>query len=179
MDARELQRIVAEKVAAVKNVAMRVMPIKAGALAKSQFQDNFRQSGFLNNGLQAWPPAQRQSGKGTNASYKTLLSGRNHLFSSIKYTTGEGRVVIENAVPYAIVHNEGYNGVQYVKPHKSGRLAAMSLQRRKNLRVGGGNVKGFSRKVQIPKRQFMGESAELTKKIEDKFDSEILKIIKS
>lgn len=178
-DASQLQNIVTEKIREIKNLTMNVMPVKAGAIAKNHFQDNFRKSGFVNNGLQSWIPAKRLSGKGKHSSYKTLLSGRNHLFSGISYTPGQGKVMIENRVPYAIVHNEGYSGVQYVRPHKSSRLEAMSLKGRKRMRVGGSNISGFSRRMKIPKRQFIGESAELNKKIEDKFDSEVGKIIKT
>lgn len=175
MDASQLKRIVESKINELNNLTRRKMPVLVGRMAKTHFQENFRKGGFLNNGLKTWPKSKRESGSGTNAAYKTLLSSRNHLFSSIQYIPGDAQVIIENRVPYAIVHNEGE--VQYVKPHKRNRLAAMSIQGRKEIKVGGGNVRGFARK--IPRRQFIGESAELTKKIEYKFDSEVLKIIKS
>lgn len=178
-DASQLQKIVIEKIVEIKNLTMNVMPVKVGAIAKNHFQDNFRQSGFVNNGLHGWIPSKRQSGKGKDSTYKTLLSGRDHLFNGINYIPGQGKVMIENRVPYASVHNEGYTGVQYVRPHKSGRLEAMSLKGRKRMKVGGSNIGGFSRHMKIPKRQFIGESTELNKKIEDKFDSEVAKIIKT
>ena len=39
--------------------------------------------------------------------YGTLLSGRNHLFSSVKYMPGEYRVRVANELVYAPVNNWG------------------------------------------------------------------------
>nr|WP_320037173.1 phage virion morphogenesis protein [uncultured Bacteroides sp.] len=176
MNALEFSKIVERKIGEMNDLVHRKMPVLVGRMAKSHFQDNFRRGGFVNNGLHPWKKSQRESGTGTKtkALYKTLLSSRNHLFSSIQYIPGDAQVMIENRVPYASMHNEGE--IQYVSPHKRNRLAAMSIQGRKEIKIGGGNVRGFTRK--IPKRQFIGESAELSKKIEDKLDSEVLKIIK-
>ena len=98
----------------IENLMNRVLPIKIGAAAKAHFQENFVKGGFVNKGLQKWKPAKRLSSGGEKASdnYKTLLSSRNHLFSSIKYIPGNGQVKIINDVPYAAIHNEGYRGVQ-------------------------------------------------------------------
>lgn len=175
MNALEFSKIVERKIGEMNDLVHRKMPVFAGRMAKSHFQDNFRKGGFVNNGVHPWKKAKRESGTGTRALYKTLLSSRNHLFSSIQYIPGDAQVMIENRVRYASAHNEGE--IQYVAPHKRNRLAAMSIQGRKAIKVGGGNVRGFTRK--IPRRQFIGESAELTKKIEEKLDAEVLKIIKS
>ncbi|MDR2292112.1 MAG: phage virion morphogenesis protein [Prevotellaceae bacterium] len=140
-----------------------MLPVKVGALAKSHFQDNFRKGGFVNNGLHAWQPAKRllakniprrrargklvRRNKRTAAMlYKTLLSGRNHLFSSVYYTPLRSAVRIYNPVEYAAVHNEG-------------------------LRAGRG--KGFI----MPKRQFIGESAELNKAVQQAVVKELSKIL--
>lgn len=174
MNALDLQRIVERKIVEMNDLVHRKMPVFAGRMAKTHFQENFRKGGFVNNGLKPWAKSKREKGTGTKALYKTLLSSRNHLFSSIQYIPGDAKVMIENRVPYASVHNEGE--IQYVSPHKRNRLAAMSIKGRREVKVGGSNVRAFARK--IPKRQFIGESAELTKKIEDKIDLEIKKIIK-
>jgi phage gpG-like protein len=134
----------------LENSINRVLPVKIGALAKAHFQDNFHKSGFVNNGLHKWQPAKRlllnRRKKPASMKYKTLLSGRNHLFSSISYTPMRGAVRIYNPVEYAAVHNEG-------------------------LRAGRG--KGFK----MPKRQFMGESAELNKIVQQTIEKELSKII--
>jgi phage gpG-like protein len=178
-DVSEFSKIVQQHLDQLNDLVNNRMPVYAGRIAKSHFQDNFRQSGFINNGLQPWQPAKRQIGKGTQAGYGTLLSGRNHLFSSIQYIPHHAAVMITNPVPYAITHNEGFHGTEYVRPFtRKSRLASLSLKGRKSAKGGIVNVRGFSRHMNIPKRQFIGESTELTKKINDKFDEEIKKIIK-
>lgn len=157
-DQEFLQRIeqCAEEIA---KSAGRVMPIKAGRIAKDHFQNNFLLSGFVNDGLHEWTPSKRLGEKdekgntvtkatnGVKGKYKTLMSGRNHLYNSIEYRLDDSGVVIENRVPYAAVHNDG-------------------------LKAGRG--KGFT----MPQRQFIGESEELTAQIEDMIEDELTKILK-
>lgn len=125
----------------------RNMPVKAGRMAKDHFQENFHKGGFVNGGLHKWKPSKRiGKGKGAGSRYGTLLSSRNHLYSSIEYVPGNAEVRVQNKVPYAAVHNEG-------------------------LRAGRG--KGFV----MPRRQFMGESEELTRAIRTEIEKGISKII--
>lgn len=131
----------------IEKYANRVMPIKAGRIAKNLFQNNFLLGGFMNDGLHKWKISKRiGKDNGSKGKYKTLMSGRNHLYNSIDYRVSNGEVVIENRVPYAAVHNEG-------------------------LRAGRG--KGF----QMPRRQFIGKSKELTAEIEKMIETELKKIL--
>lgn len=93
----------------IEQLISRKLPVVAGKYAKQHFQDNFRQGGFVNGGLHPWPPAKRLSSgePGADSQYKTLMSSRNHLFSSINYTPGIAKVTIFNDVVYAAIHNEG------------------------------------------------------------------------
>lgn len=93
----------------IEQLISRKLPVVAGKYAKQHFQDNFRQGGFVNGGLHPWPPAKRLSSgeSGADSQYKTLMSSRNHLFSSINYTPGIAKVTIFNDVVYAAIHNEG------------------------------------------------------------------------
>ena len=151
MTTTEFQALLKTKQKEIENLQDRVLPIKIGAIAKAHFQNNFRESGFVDNGLRSWKPAKRLSYEGksnkVDTRNKTLLSDRNHLFSSIEYTYQPGIVTIRNEVPYAAVHNEG-------------------------LRAGRG--KGFV----MPKRQFIGPSAELDNKVLKKIDSELRNLFK-
>ena len=132
----------------LKRALERTIPVKVGREAKNHFQENFLKGGFVDKGLHPWQRSKRQgTSKGAKGSYKTLLSGRNHLYSSINYRAEPYRVTLTNDVPYARVHNEG-------------------------LRAGRG--KGFT----MPRRQFMGESHELTQKITKLIESEIGRILK-
>lgn len=92
----------------IEKCVSRTLPVKAGNIAKDHFQQNFRLGGFVNNGLHKWKISKRINvAKGVKGSYKTLMSGRNHLYSSIEYRTHSSGVTIENRVPYAPVHNSG------------------------------------------------------------------------
>ena len=133
----------------IDHLSNRVLPVKVGAMAKKHFQENFRRGGCVNGCLQKWKPTNRIGmAKGTTGNYGTLLSGRNHLFSSIEYVPGQGEVTIQNRVPYAMVHNEG---------GKAGRT---------------------SKPFQMPKRQFIGESRELNEQVNKLIEVELNKILK-
>lgn len=151
MSPEQFVKLVASKQKELEQLQNRTLPIKIGAMAKAHFQNNFRLGGFMDNGLHAWKPSKRlsYSGKSTkiDRNNKTLLSSRNHLFSSIEYTYQPGIVIIRNEVPYAAVHNEG-------------------------LKAGRG--KGF----QMPKRQFIGPSAELNHDAINKIEIEVRQIFK-
>lgn len=84
------------------------MPKIAGTLAKSHFQEGFRQRGFIDTSLQKWQPARRQSDTagGASARYEPLLSSRQRLYRSIAFSPGEGLVRIYSPLPYAEIHNE-------------------------------------------------------------------------
>lgn len=94
---------------ALEKFLRREMPVIAGRMAQDHFQNNFRLGGFVNGGMHPWPKAKRLSSGGTGAAsnYGTLLSGRNHLFKSIKYIPSDYRVKISNDVIYAPIHNWG------------------------------------------------------------------------
>jgi len=93
----------------IDDLVRRKMPVHAGRIAVDHVQDNFRKGGFMNDGLQKWKKSNRELHGGSSAadSYRTLMSGRNHLYSSTKYILGDARVTIQNDVKYAGIHNFG------------------------------------------------------------------------
>lgn len=148
MNEQEFLKHITDCAAEIQKSMSRTMPIKAGRIAKNLFQNNFLLGGFMNDGLHKWKISKRiGKDNGSKGKYKTLMSGRNHLYNSIDYRVSNGEVVIENRVPYAAVHNEG-------------------------LRAGRG--KGF----QMPRRQFIGKSKELTAEIEKMIETELKNILK-
>lgn len=93
---------------AVKHAIHTALPVKIGNEAENHFKDNFRKGGFVDAGLERWKPAKRIGrAKGAAGSYRTLLSGRNHLYNSVRHRTAPGKAIIYNNVNYAAVHNEG------------------------------------------------------------------------
>lgn len=85
------------------------MPRIIGRLAVNRFRDNFRQGGFVDQTLQAWPVTRRQQsgGPGAGAKYGPLLSSRNRLMNATQYTAAPYRVRIFNPEEYAAIHNNG------------------------------------------------------------------------
>lgn len=126
----------------------RELPVKAGAMARAHFRQNFQKGGFVDDTLKPWKPSKRiGTAKGAEGRYKTLMSSRNHLYNSINYKTAPYRATVYTNVHYADVHNEG-------------------------LRAGRG--KGF----QMPKRSFIGPSKALDRKVLALVEKEALKTLK-
>ena len=47
-------------------------------MEKNHYQENFRRSGFVNDGFHAWPPVKRRNSENDDANQnKSLLSGKN------------------------------------------------------------------------------------------------------
>lgn len=194
----------------IEQLISRKLPVVAGKYAKQHFQDNFRQGGFVNGGLHPWPPAKRLSSgeSGADSQYKTLMSSRNHLFSSINYTPGIAKVTIFNDVVYAAIHNEGgtvhpkitpkmrrFAWAKYYELEGKQKGAQKPRKGQKNgTSQSAGNLpdSGEAEKwkrlaltkketltINIPQRQFMGQSAELDAKISAYVEKEVLRIINS
>lgn len=201
MEIKEFSALIKAKRKELGELMKRKMPVLAGRMAKDHYQNNFRQGGFVNNGLRSWPKAKRISAGGTSAAsqYGTLLSSRNHLFSSMKYVPSDYRVKVANDLIYAPVHNWGGTLHPTVTP-KMRRFAWA-----KYYQAGGGQKKGTEGKekakndepaetlnwkrlaltkkeklnVKVPQRQYLGESKELSEKIAGKTEEEIRKILNS
>ena len=148
MTPEQFARMITKQAAEIRILTDRTLPIKVGAVAKKHFRENFLKGGFVDNGLQEWKPAKRLSSKYGDKKNKTLMSSRNHLYNNTKDIPQKGGVKIENRTPYAAAHNEGTT------------------------------TAGKNRNVTIPRRQFIGDSAELTEKIKEAIKKEMDKILK-
>lgn len=200
MDTKDFVKLIEQHQKELGELMRRKLPVIVGRMAKDHFQDNFRKGGFVNNGLQKWPQSKRQrSGTGSAAAqYGPLLSGRNHLFGSIKYVPGDYRVKVANEVPYAAIHNEGGTATPTVTPKmrrfawamyykaagkKKGKKKTKEAGTQENAAAGVWKALALTKKqklsIKIPKRKFLGESAELTKDINDKIEQLITKILKT
>ena len=199
MDAKDFVKLIEQHQKELGELMRRKLPVIVGRMAKDHYQDNFRKGGFVNNGLQKWPVTKRQrSGSSSaSASYGPLLSGRNHLFGSIKYVPADYRVKVANEVPYAPIHNEGGTVNPTVTPRmrrfawamyykatgkKKGKKKANSSGTAENAAGGFWKALALTKKpkltVKIPQRRFLGESKELSKRINDRTEEEITKILK-
>lgn len=203
MDIKDFAKLIREKRKELDDLMRRKMPVIVGRRAKDHFQDNFRKGGFVNNGLHPWPKAGRQSsGNSAASNYGTLLSSRNHLFSSIKYMPSDYRVKIMNDVPYAPVHNWGGETSPTVTPKMRRFAWAMYYQAGGKSRGGTKEHKSAEKgqdaglspaaqmwrglaltkktklKIKIPQRQFIGQSRELEERIHADVETQIESVLK-
>lgn len=180
MDITDFNQTITKMRRDLDDLARRRMPVLAGRIAKTHFQDNFRRSGFVNGDLQPWKPVRRKNG------YKPLTSSRNHLFASIKYLPGEYAVTVRNDVSYASIHNWGgtVNMHPAVTPkmrrwawaqHYANKGNAAEADKWKRLALTG--KKKLDIRINMPQRQFLGESRELNEKIHAKLEEEASKIV--
>lgn len=194
MDDKNFINALRQRQREIMQLARRRLPVIVGRMAKDHFQNNFRLGGFVNNGLSKWKDTRRQSagGMGAASRYGPLLSGRNHLFSSIKYTPSDFRVVIADEVPYAAVHNWGATLHPTVTPRMRRfawamfyREAGKSKDKKKrakapmpdNPRASRWKALALTKKeklsVNIPQRQFIGDSRELNDSVRRRIEKEI------
>ena len=203
MDIKDFSALLKAKQKELDTLMRRELPVKVGRMAKDHYQDNFRKGGFVNGGLRRWPVTKRQrsGSKSAAAGYGPLLSRRNHLFSSVKYTPGDYRVRVANDVKYAPPHNWGGETRPTVTPRmrkfawamyykaagirkKAAKGKRKGKTRQRELPPEAGMWKGFALtrkkklKVKIPQRQFIGESTELNKQIRQTVETEIRNILK-
>lgn len=161
MNAEEIRVSIENVESEIKKQIMDDMPRLIGNAAVSMVNQNFRDAGWRDGGLKPWKKTKRQMGKGKGSQYLPLHSSREHLSRSTQYKkTGPGEVTISNPVPYASVHNDGFEDNVNVKAHKR----TISKGKNKGNKY---SVRAFSRRMHIPQRQFMGESRELNEKIEN------------
>lgn len=204
MDIKDFAKLIERKRKELDTLMRRRMPVIAGRIAKDHFQDNFRRGGFVNGGLHPWPEAKRRSSGGTDAAsqYGTLFSGRNHLFNSIKYMPSDYRVRVANELAYAPLHNWGGTvhptvtdkmrkwawrqfyksaGIQKntSKKTKATRLKAAAANSQVQMWKRLALTKKKKLNVRIPQRQFLGESRELTDRINERMEKEIRNILNS
>lgn len=140
------------------------IPRRVGAEGVRFFKQSFKWQGFKQSlALTRWQ--NRKGGKRNKG--RALLIDTGRLRRSIRVTgSGADYVRVGTDVPYARIHNEGgrITGTASVRPHK-----------RK-----GRPVKGHTRNVNlnIPKRQFMGNSKFFNDHMIGEIQRELLRIFK-
>ncbi len=124
--------------------------------ATEYYKESFRKKAFNGN---PWKEAKVPKRTGS------LLIDSGALLNSIRPSEISSRRVVISAgndkVEYAQVHNEGYSGPVTVPAHS------------RRTRKGKAEVKEHIRQVNIPQRQFLGESAELNDKIHERIEKYI------
>lgn len=162
MAPEEFSRAIEIKANEIKSYAMNRFPSMAGNIALRFVNGNFRAGGYQGASFDRW--------KKTNKKRGSTLVVTGALRADTSYTTQPGEVTLKNGRPYAKAHNEGFEGTVTIKAHKrnkysktkvgTGRLTKTGKERTKTMTVKSGEstVKAHSRKMKIPKRQFMPTS---------------------
>lgn len=163
MTPEEFQKRLKEHEVAIKELIDTVAPAIAGNTAVSFFKENFRKEGW---GRTKWQEVQRRT-VGTNA-YKYSRK-RHPARTSRKILTGDtgdlGRSIeVKKAANGQAVVWTAPNAFDSKEPY--GRVHNEGLQ--------AGRGKGF----RMPKRQFMGESEELNKLIQDRITKKLNNLFK-
>lgn len=127
------------------------MPEQIGMLAVNFSKQRFVEQNWLYTTAEPWQPRKRKRRGGKARQNGAVLVDSGRLKRSIRIiSTTPLSVTIGTDVPYAQIHNDGFSGVQSVKAHT-----------RK-----GKNVRAHRRKMKMPKRKFIGNSAALMLEIE-------------
>lgn len=167
----------------------RQMPDIIGREAVNFVKDRFRFGGWVDTAFKKWKlrnPDKRPGG--------AVLVKSKRLRDSVHISSkSEAGVTITANMPYAQAHNEGFKGTvtQKVKahrrkmPHRSTYKAAMGKEHKRSTGVkwekqssGVAFVKAFTRVVNmdIPQRQFMGDSPFFMKRLNVIFENRIKQI---
>ena len=144
---------------------IKTLPQRAATDAVNFSKQRFRDQNWLDNTTENWP---RRKGRKKRPG-RNILTDTARLRRSIrKVVVTSSYAIIGTDVPYARAHNEGFRGNVAIKAH----------QRTRPTRGGRAQVKAHVRKVNLPRRRFIGASAVLDAKIARTMTAEISKAIK-
>ena len=146
------------------------LPVLAAQDAVNFFQDSFRRQAWIGDTTEPWPA--RKSDKTRRDAGRAILVKSGRLKRSVRKIKADwDAVIVGTSLPYAKAHNEGLNEQVQVKTHVrkvSSRNTRVSTGGRRSQRTSTGIafVSGHNRKMRMPRRQFLGESQWLNRKIE-------------
>lgn len=150
-------------------------PVILGGEGLNFFLDSFKQQGWMgDHGMEKWP-ARKKGGKWGKVSRpnRALLIDSGRLRRSVRIIrTGEMEVIYGSDVPYARAHNEGL---------RLGIIQQVKSFNRKTKLGKTSTVKAHTRRInqRIPKRQFMGSSTYLTKRLQRILTAEFNRTLKN
>lgn len=164
MPAKLIDKNIDKKIKAALSKAPRAL----GSIAVSFFKQSFIKQGFTDESLKSWQP--RTNGKDSG---RAILVKSGRLRNSIRVIRADTSVIIIGTdVPYAKIHNRGYVGGVTVKAHhrtKTSKVLVYNIISKRGRTVktdtGRSQIQSFTRRIRMPKRQFMGNSAQLNKLI--------------
>ena len=147
------------------------MPRIVGTEAVNHFKESFDNEGFTDKRKKKWKPRAFETNKQKG---KPILHGSGDLEDSIDYRPEPGRVIIFSDKEYAEIMNEG-GKIPVTKKMRS-FFWAMYYETQEEVYRNMAMTK--KKEITIPKRQFMGFSEALNKRIEKKLDKRVDQIFK-
>jgi len=136
MDIEEFDKWV-RKAAAEAKKAPQLLARKIESIALRFVDDNFQKQGW--------------EGTPWRESEGTILVKSGALRRGFEATSDHGEVKVTNAIPYAVRHNEGFDGTVSVKGHDRATLKGKGSRK---VITGTHKVKAHSKKVKTHQRQF-------------------------
>lgn len=151
-----------------------------GTEAQNHFKTSFRNQGFTDNGLETWQKRKRtRGGEG-----RAILVKSGTLRRSLrKVRKGALSVSIISNLPYATIHNEGGIIEKKARTHilsfnSKGKFQRQRTekQRSKTSYMQKAHIGAY--KIKIPKRQFVGYSETLHRRLTNKIEYKLRNLIK-
>lgn len=159
MSPEEFEQQLKVKQTALKNYVNNVFPTRAGDISIRFINGNFNAEGWQGKSFEPWKAIKRK-GK--------ILTKSGVLRRGTTFTASPGQAHVFNNVPYAAVHNNGFNGTVQIPAHErrimeakkvplSFGRAILSGRRTKTIHTvkSISTVKAHTRKMNIAKRQYM------------------------
>ena len=153
------------------------LPQQIGMLAVNFSKQRFVDQAWHDTNLEPWAKRKhlRRGGEARQKGAVLVDSGRLKRSIRIVAVTPTS-VTIGTDVPYAQIHNDGFKGTQQVKAHsenvkghkrkqkvkgKNGKTKTKTVTVKAHIR----HIKAHTRNMNMPRRRFLGESAELERLI--------------
>lgn len=161
----------------MRNKIINDIPAIVGETAREVFRENILKGSF--DGV-PWKPLSPDYLAHKKRNKEKILYYNGLLFSSIRYTTEPGKVIVSagsSKVPYARIHNEGLTVNTIANVGSYSRNKYQVSKRGKRKLSGTVTVKAHTRKMEytMPKRQFLGYSSELNTLVRQR----IISVLKS
>lgn len=164
--------------------AVRELPTVLVNEAVNWTKDNFTRQGWPGTGFERW---QARSPKTKRNKGRAILVDTGYLKRSIrKISISEMQATFGTDAPYARAHNNGFKGTVNVRAHRRAKIGKVKLSsgkdgttRSKQGITGYGQVKAHQRKMNMPRRRFIGYSPVLQSILRRKAIVHIGRILKS
>lgn len=182
------------KVLARLLVTHQQLPNKVAATAIAFVNQRFREQAWADNYTKPWKARKAdRSRKRANRRRRALLVKTGRLKRSIRKISANSELVeIGTDVEYAQVHNQGFRGVVNIPAHTRHRYnkqketytTRTGRQRTRTTRkidedTGPINVRAHRRRMNVPRRQYIGVSALLNRQLERMITAEYMKILRN